>query len=870
MKKFLGKNWFLLAIVSVVAFSFILPQVGIGIRRSGATRYLVAFVMFLSGLSLETTSLLREIRNIKAIAASFALVYIISPLLFFAMGKAAFPGEGQILVGIMIMAAQSSTLISGIVLTGVAGGNIALALVITVVNNFLSAVMTPLILRVSLRLGSAIEMDTVGMMSDMALTILAPVLAGQIARPLVRRWAAKMRPYLSKLSQFVILTFILTAISSASERISQSATTVLALSAFVLVAHSAMLLIAYSAAGALSQDRRSRIALMYCSSQKTLPAGILIWGTYFPQNPFGAIPITLYHVAQLFVDTFLTTKVRAEGAQVYSLVKDGRELSYVPPWPSPLAMLDRLRREFPDKEAIVHRDVDSSSRRALTFRELFEDVSRAADLFRSLNVKVGSKVAYGMANRPEAVIFDLALMVSGGIAVPLDIERDALERKIFKLRDSDAELLILADDYKDPARFEAEIEGIAKELPQIKILTLGGSKGMRYPDFERELMGCGADLAIREEVDPDSDAMVIYTSGTTGNPKGAIETVRSLFANADGIADWLKLTCEDRINLVLPLHHINSTVFALTLLSLGGTVILNSRYSSRNFWRIVAEERATCGSIVPTIMVDLLNLKDSFFREKYDISSLKKIMIGSAPVPAAVAERFVDTFGVRLIQGYGSTETNLRVTGVPVDLPEEEYREILKLNSIGVELKNCNVEILGAKGEGEEGEIVVRGPVVMKGYLNRPEETDEVFSGGWLHTGDMGFYRMILGRKYFFIKGRLKEIIIKGGVNISPVAVENAILSQFPALKEVYVVGVPDERMGEEILAVLVFRNDSPENERILQELKELSRRGGIGGLSEYESPRYFLVKREDDLPKTSTGKVQRTRIKEIVKEIYK
>ena len=357
---------------------------------------------------------------------------------------------------------------------------------------------------------------------------------------------------------------------------------------------------------------------------------------------------------------------------------------------------------------------------------------------------------------------------------------------------------------------------------------------------------------------------MLYTAGTIGQPKGTLLTPRSVLANALGIIDWLALDETDRLNLVLPLHHINSMVFALSTLLVGGTIILNSRYSVSRFWDVLAQEHATACSIVPTIMLDLLARQRDFLDRSRDLNQLERIMIGSAPVPARAAMRFVETFGVKLIQGYGSTETSLRVTGVPVDLPARLYDQVLTDNAVGTELSHCNVKIAGGGAEGCEGEILVRGPVVARGYVGDDDATADAFRDGWFHTGDLGLWREIDGRRFFVVRGRLKEIIIKGGVNISPIAVENALLSTFPEVKACYVVGVADARMQEDIAAAVVL-HDAVEGEHVgcvADRILARAAAGTIAGLSAYESPRYIVPVRPEELPTTSSGKVQRIRLK--------
>jgi long-chain acyl-CoA synthetase len=319
------------------------------------------------------------------------------------------------------------------------------------------------------------------------------------------------------------------------------------------------------------------------------------------------------------------------------------------------------------------------------------------------------------------------------------------------------------------------------------------------------------------------------------------------------------------LSLVLPLHHVNSTVFSLTMIMHGGTLILNSRYSLHQFWPVITDEKVTATSIVPTIMHDL-NGHDTVPGNS-DLQHLRKVMIGSAPVPSGAACRFVEKFGIPLVQGYGTTEVSLRVSGVPPNLDSATYQHLLQENSIGRELANCNLAIDGDPKEGELGEILVRGPVVADGYLNQEEATQEAFTPEWFRTGDIGCWREIAGERYYFIHGRAKEIIIKGGVNISPIAVENALTESVSEIAAAYVIGIPSERWGEEICSAVVFdKAVSPDRYgELAATIADRASAGEIPGLSPFEAPATIFPIDENNLPKTSTGKVQRSRLKDIL-----
>ncbi|MCZ6632326.1 MAG: class I adenylate-forming enzyme family protein [bacterium] len=536
---------------------------------------------------------------------------------------------------------------------------------------------------------------------------------------------------------------------------------------------------------------------------------------------------------------------------IFACTKDNTAHTYRFPWRHFTHLLQDRATHQADKPALIFHDLDQHARSEISYAELeHKTATLAGCLSRDYGIAPGDRVAFALPNCPEIPLLTLALFRLGATSVPLDLAKDVPERKRYKLQDASAKLLCVMPEH------EASEREIIPDIPIASVNHLLSSQA-DPADLEPEWSG-----NLEREQDT---SIILYTSGTTGNPKGVLLTRQSITSNADGIIRWLGFDEHERLSLLLPLHHVNSTVFSITMLMTGGTLILNSRYSVSGFWPVIAAEKATATSIVPTIMADLLSQEDTFDREDHDIFALKKIMIGSAPVPANLACRFHDRFGVRLIQGYGATEVSLRVTGVPPDLPEDAYRAALEQNAIGVELAHNNIRIDGDPPEGELGEILVRGPVVAGGYLNKPDATAEVFKNGWFHTGDIGCQRTIADHTFYFIHGRKKEILIKGGVNISPIAVENALLEALPELAAAYVIGLRHDRWGEEVCGAVVFKNEGdPETiARITQQGQE----GKIPGLSPYEAPAKIIAIARDDLPMTSTGKVQRSKLRDIIQE---
>jgi acyl-CoA synthetase (AMP-forming)/AMP-acid ligase II len=438
------------------------------------------------------------------------------------------------------------------------------------------------------------------------------------------------------------------------------------------------------------------------------------------------------------------------------------------------------------------------------------------------------------------------------VTVPLDVTRDTIDRKIYKLKLTKAKVLLTQ---KDEAT-KKENRQIIKKIPDLRIIEVGSFN-------ELKIAGEKIDWSVNDNL--NDDCLILFTSGTTADPKGARLTPKSLMANAVSIADWLKFKESERFYVLLPLHHINSTTFVNTTLLSGGTVILTPKYSKSRFWEMLAKHRVTGSSIVPTIAYDLLTETKSFNQHKNGLRQVLRIQLGSAPVQPKVVNEFMVKFEIPLVQGYGQTETSLRSTGVPMDMTKKQVEDVRRLNSVGTELTYTNVTVLNKEGEevkeSEEGEICIRGPVIMQGYLSNKKATEEAFAYGWFHSGDTGYFKKMYGRRFFFLKGREKEIIKKGGVLISPLAIENTLLEKYPKLKKLYIVGFSDERMGEEIGAVVTAGKKAFEefdNDVVLARVR---------GLKPFEFPRSALRVIDSHLPTTSTGKIQRVRIKELYQD---
>ncbi len=496
--------------------------------------------------------------------------------------------------------------------------------------------------------------------------------------------------------------------------------------------------------------------------------------------------------------------------------------------------LTSLAQQNPKKIALVGTDEKGNIVERLTYQELSRSIEAAAAELKGLRLVKGDRIALAFRNSPALLIWSWAAWATGIVTVPMDTKRDTPELYEYKINLNKAKVLIL----------ERGIQAVKLPGVRIKVHTEFTSAG---------------DAAITWEKGLSHQALVLFTSGTTGHPKGAMLSLENLLVNADGIRQWLRITAEDTFLVNLPLHHINSTTFCLSTLLAGGSIAIPPNYSNSNFWQQMAKTGATITSIVQSILFDQVSREKEYESAKKNIK-LNRIQIGSAPVVTHTVQEFRKKFGIAVYQGYGQTETALRVTGVPMDISEELYEKLVEENSIGSPMPWADLQIADDEGkflgEKEEGELVVKGPAVMEGYLGR----EPAFRDGYFLTGDIGYFVVIDGRKFYYLKGRKKEIIIKGGVNVSPVAVENALKKISPDIDQVHVVSVPDERYGEEAGAVISWKEGIDEEgaKRRLKSPLLL----GTPYLSAYETPKYITSLAGGLLPMTSTGKVQRSVLK--------
>ncbi|HIE38594.1 MAG TPA: long-chain fatty acid--CoA ligase [Anaerolineales bacterium] len=524
------------------------------------------------------------------------------------------------------------------------------------------------------------------------------------------------------------------------------------------------------------------------------------------------------------------------------------------------AFFDRAVAEYPENVATYFYGG------RLTYRQLGRLSTRFANGLIGLGVRPGDRVALHLPNCPQFVIAYFGAWKAGAVVTPVS-PLLAPREVAHQINDAGAETLVTLPRFYPTVQ---EIRGDTS-LRRVIVTPIKGYMGRAarwlYALFrergegDRTPVEAGdyrwMDLVRRADarppgvtVGPDDLALLQYTGGTTGIPKGAMLTHRNLVANIMQAHAWIQpvlTTGQESILSVLPFFHLYGIAACLHLgVLLASTMILLPRFDLEEVLGTIHRLRPTLFPGVPTMYVAVNHYPQL---DRYDLSSLKFCLSGAAPLPLEVQQRFEQISGCRMVQGYGMTEaspvthltllvgeTPLRSTGLPVP---------------GTEARIVDLET----GErtlppGEEGEIVVRGPQVMKGYWRMPTETANALRGGWLYTGDIGYMDE---QGFFYVVDRKKDVIISGGAKVFPRDVEE-VLYAHPGVKEVAVVGVPDPYWGEVVKAYVVPRDGvTLEAEEIVQFCRER--------LARYKVPK--AVELRGELPKTLVGKVLRRTLRE-------
>ena len=504
----------------------------------------------------------------------------------------------------------------------------------------------------------------------------------------------------------------------------------------------------------------------------------------------------------------------------------------------------------------------------MTYQEVYESALKFANYLKSIGIQKGDRVAIMLPNTPQSFISFFGVLFAGGIIVqtnPMYTEREVA----YQMKDSGAKAIIALDILYPritKVQNETDLEHII--ITAIKDY-LPFPKNLIYPFIQKKQYGFsvkvehGGNIHLFTEimkappldnpildVNFDEDLAILqYTGGTTGFPKGVMLTHKNLVANAKMCETWL-YKCEEGKEVVLgalPFFHVYgmTTVLILSVLQ-GSKVVLIPKPEPEVLLKAIQSQKVTMFPGAPTMYIGLLNHPDL---QKYDLSSIDSCISGSATLPVEVQEQFESLTGGKLVEGYGLTEAS-PVTHANLLWDGERIK-----GSIGIPWPNTLAEIRDLETDeplppGEVGELVIKGPQVMKGYWNRPEDTEETLRNGWLYTGDLGYMDE---KGYFYIVDRKKDMIIASGFNIYPREIEE-VLYEHPAVQEAVVAGIPDPYRGETVKAYIVLKEDHSVTEK---EMDHFARKH----LAAYKVPKLYEFR--DELPKTTVGKILRRQLVE-------
>ncbi|OLN23817.1 long-chain fatty acid--CoA ligase [Domibacillus antri] len=486
---------------------------------------------------------------------------------------------------------------------------------------------------------------------------------------------------------------------------------------------------------------------------------------------------------------------------------------------------------------------------SVTYRELNESVNRFAAGIQSAGMKKGDHMALLLGNSPQFIISLYGAMRAGVTVIPINPIYTPDEIG-YILRNGDVKAVVLLDILL-PA-----LETLNEHLPSIdqyvvcesgdeRAAGLAPANSSIYTKMKTFSYLLANDGAFQEPaMDEEETAVILYTSGTTGKPKGAMLTHKNVYSNARDIADYLDISEQDTVVTVLPMFHVFCLTVALNApIVRGATMIILPRFSPKEVFDAVNAQKATIFAGVPTMYNFLYQFEQG---DPSDFSSIRLCISGGASMPVSLLEQFEKKFNVQISEGYGLSEASPVTCFNPLDRPR-------KAGSIGCSISNVENKVVNELGEemerGQVGELIVRGPNVMKGYYKMPEETAVTIRDGWLYTGDLARQDE---EGYFYIVDRKKDLIIVGGYNVYPREVEE-VLYAHPAIIEAAVVGAPDPDYGEAVLAFVVQKRDGLTAGAVIQYCKE--------HLAAYKIPR--SVEFLQELPKNTTGKILRRSLKD-------
>jgi long-chain acyl-CoA synthetase len=502
-------------------------------------------------------------------------------------------------------------------------------------------------------------------------------------------------------------------------------------------------------------------------------------------------------------------------------------------------MISRSSDYYGDETAVVEANRRSS------FTEIEERSNRLARAFVKFGLQKGDRVAIYLPNCIEYIEIDFALIKAGMVRLPLNA-RLAPSELLYIVNDAEANTLIFSD------QFIEKIGDIREQFVTVKnFIVVGDSNPDLALPYENVFAEESSDR-FSVDVDDNDSYQILYTSGTTGKPKGALTSfLNRVAAVSTTLIDEMKIEKSDALLTVAPMAHGGGTKIYPHFIK-GAKNVLLPKFSAQLFCETVEREKITTTWMVPTMITTILDYPEL---KNYDLSSLRTVVYAAAPMPTATLKRALKTFGKIFVQVYGLTE----VPNPDLLLPKEDHvldgneEQVKRLNSAGRGVFGVRVRVVDERGndvpQNQVGEIILSGDNVMLGYWNNPDATSEVIKDGWFHTGDMA---TVDAKGYVYIVDRRKDMIISGGFNVYPREVED-VLCNNPAVSEATVIGVPDERWGEAVKAIVVLREKSAATEEdLILFCKQY--------LSNYKIPKSVEIVAE--IPKNPYGKVLKREIR--------
>lgn len=533
-------------------------------------------------------------------------------------------------------------------------------------------------------------------------------------------------------------------------------------------------------------------------------------------------------------------------------------------------LLDEMADRYPDNEAVVYGDFPFRK----TYSQFRDICNQTAKGLMAMGVKKGDHVAIWATNYPEWLISIFATAKIGAVLVTVNTNYKNFEVE-YLLRQSDSTTLILIDGYKD-ANYVEIINGLCPglkdsepgklecpSLPKLKNIIYAGDKkhpGMFNWNELYEMAKTIPDeelMAIQSSLDVHDTVNMQYTSGTTGFPKGVMLTHHNIVNNGKSIGDCMNLTYEDRLCIPVPFFHCFGLVLGImACVTHGTTIVALDHFHPVRVMETLQKEECTGVHGVPTMFISMLEHPDF---NKYKFPKLRTGIMAGSPCPVKVMQQVVDVMGAREITiAYGLTENSPVCTQTRVNDSIER-----RVSTVGRSLPFIEVKIVDPETNEDlppntQGELVIRGYSVMKGYYKMPEATaNAIDKDGWLHTGDLA---VMDEEGYFKITGRAKDMIIRGGENIYPKEIEEFLYTH-PVVKDVQVIGVPSKKYGEEVMAYIILKGGQTVTE---DDIKEFVK----NNMARHKVPSY--VRFIDEYPMTASGKIQKYKLREMAIEDLK